>query len=110
MPHYYYRGRRYAKRQSPLKRAVKRVAHRAWDAIQGGHPGGAEAYVERLIEQYPGRPKPPAKAPVDTPAKPPAEAPPEALAKPPAEAPVETPVNTPAETPAEADTKNVAEE
>jgi hypothetical protein len=89
MSSYYYRGRRYTKKQSPLKRAVRRMAHRAWDAIQGGHPGGAEAYVERLIEQYPERPKPSAKAPVDTPAKPPAEARLQAPAKPPAEAPVE---------------------
>ena len=68
-------------------------ASRAWDNMQGGHPGGAEALVERMIREYPERPKPPAKVPVETPAKTPAEA------------PVETPPKTPTEAPVEADAK-----
>ena len=52
MSRYYYRGRRYTQKRG-LKHKVKQLAERAWEAIQGDHPAGAEALVERLIREYP---------------------------------------------------------
>ena len=51
---YYYKGKRYTKKQSPVKRAVKRVASRAWQSIQGGHLDGhrePEHYVEQTMRE-----------------------------------------------------------
>jgi hypothetical protein len=52
MSRYYYRGRCYTQKRS-LKSKVRQLAERAWEAIQGDHPAGAEALVERLIREYP---------------------------------------------------------
>jgi hypothetical protein len=71
MSSYYYRGKRYASKPSvkvKLKATLREYASRAWESIQGGHPGGAEALVERMIREYPGRP---AKAESQEPATPP---------------------------------------
>jgi hypothetical protein len=56
MRQYYYRGRRYTKKQAPSQqvwRTVKHIANRVYEATSGDHPGGAQALVEKLIEQYP---------------------------------------------------------
>jgi hypothetical protein len=56
---HWYRGRRYPSKpplKAKVKATLKHLANRAWESIQGGHPGGAEALVEKMIEQYPGRP------------------------------------------------------
>ena len=59
---YWYRGRRYPSKpalKTKVKASLKHLASRAWESIQGGHPGGAEALVERMIREYPGRPAEP---------------------------------------------------
>jgi hypothetical protein len=88
---YYYRGKKYRRPSHGHQawRTVKKIANRVLEATSGNHPGGAEAYVERLIHQYPERPKPGAQAPADRTARSPGETPAETAAKPPAEAPVE---------------------
>jgi hypothetical protein len=63
---YWYRGRRYQSKpplKARVKSTLKHLANRAWESIQGGHPGGAEALVEKMIEQYP--PKQPAQEPTE---------------------------------------------
>jgi hypothetical protein len=61
---HWYRGRRYpSKPPARVKAKLKHLASRAWESIQGGHPGGAEALVEKMIEQYP--PKQPAQEPTE---------------------------------------------
>jgi hypothetical protein len=58
MSSYYYRGKKY-KRQPPGQKAwrtVKKIANRVLEATSGDHPGGAEALVERMIREYPGKP------------------------------------------------------
>jgi hypothetical protein len=67
---YYYRGKRHTKQNWAWK-SIKKVARRFEDAIQGGHPGGAEALVERMIREYPDKrvkpdaPQAPAQEPVN---------------------------------------------
>jgi hypothetical protein len=58
---YFYKGKRYNAKpvKTKFKSALKHLASRAWESIQGGHPGGAEALVEKMVEQYP--PKQPAQ-------------------------------------------------
>ena len=61
MSAYYYRGKRY-KRQTKgqtVWRSVKKIARRVEEAIQGDHPGGAEALVDWYIQTYPEKPKQP---------------------------------------------------
>jgi hypothetical protein len=63
---YYYKGRRYPSKPAlkmRVKVTLKDFASRAWESIQGDHPAGGEAYVERLIREYPERPVEPAPAP-----------------------------------------------
>ena len=53
---YWYRGRRYPSKpalKTKVKASLKHLASRAWESIQGGHPGGAEALVERMIRAVP---------------------------------------------------------
>jgi hypothetical protein len=67
---YYYRGKKHTKKNTAWK-TIKKIGRRFEDAIQGGHPGGAEALVERMIREYPGKPvkaeapKLPAQEPVN---------------------------------------------
>jgi hypothetical protein len=61
---YWYRGRRYPSKpalKTRVKASLKHLADRAWESIQGGHPGGAEALVERMIREYPGHPTEPSQ-------------------------------------------------
>ena len=47
---YFYRGKRHT--HKPIKRALKKIASRAWESIQGGHPpGGGGRPVEHYQEQ-----------------------------------------------------------
>jgi hypothetical protein len=64
MSSYYYRGKQYKKKPSPLTRTLKKIANRVLEATSGSHPGGAQALVDKMIEQYPEKPKQPAEAPV----------------------------------------------
>jgi hypothetical protein len=66
MTSYYYRGRRYT-RKPTLKVKLKRVASRVWESMQGDHPAGGEALVERMIREYPGRPTKPEASKPDAP-------------------------------------------
>jgi hypothetical protein len=55
---YWYRGRRYQSKpalKTRVKATLKHLANRAWESIQGDHPAGGEALVERMIREYPGR-------------------------------------------------------
>jgi hypothetical protein len=64
MSSYHYRCRKYTKKPSPVMRVMKELANRVLEATSGGHPGGAEALVDKMVEQYPEKPKQPAEAPV----------------------------------------------
>jgi hypothetical protein len=55
MTSYYYRGKKYTNKNTAWK-TIKKIGRCFEDAIQGGHPGGAEALVERMIREYPGKP------------------------------------------------------
>jgi hypothetical protein len=70
MSSYHYRGKRYTKRQTASAKAwrsVKKIGNRVFDAIQGGHPGGAQKLVAEMIERYPEKPRQPAEAAVEAP-------------------------------------------
>jgi hypothetical protein len=59
---YWYRGRRYPSKpplKARVKSTLKHLASRAWESIQGDHPAGGEALVERMIREFPGRPTEP---------------------------------------------------
>ena len=54
---YFYRGKRYPSKpalKTRVKASLKHLANRAWESIQGDHPAGGEALVERMIREYPG--------------------------------------------------------
>jgi hypothetical protein len=71
MSSYHYRGKRYTKKPTASKAwdSVKKLANRVYEASLGSHPGGAEALVERMIREYPERPKQTAEPPVEAPGK-----------------------------------------
>jgi hypothetical protein len=56
---HWYRGRRYPSKppvKSKVRAAIKHLASRAWESIQGGHPPGGggrpdEHYVEQAMRQ-----------------------------------------------------------
>jgi hypothetical protein len=53
---YWYKGKRHTHKpvKTKVKAAIKHLASRAWESIQGDHPAGGEALVERMIREYPG--------------------------------------------------------
>jgi hypothetical protein len=51
---HWYRGRCYpSPLKAKVKTTIKHIASRAWESIQGDHPAGGEALVERMIREYP---------------------------------------------------------